>query len=86
MSEFWSDDRTVSVEGVGSASIMVNGTSLPIEVGSNFTEVVRNTALDAELGKFNLYLNGEKISPSEAPDTISDGDRLEIRPYDVAGR
>jgi len=68
-----------------STSIRVNNSDREIEPGANFVEVVKSTARDAGLGKFRTFLNGDEIRPSEAPDTIEEGMRLELRPYDVAG-
>jgi hypothetical protein len=66
-------------------SIRVNNSDRAIEPGANFVEVVKSTARDAGLGKFRTFLNGSEIRPSEAPDTIEEGMKLELRPYDVAG-
>jgi hypothetical protein len=66
-------------------SIRVNNSDREIEPGSSFIETVKATARDAGLGKFRTYLNGREIRPSEAPDTIDEGMKLELRPYDVAG-
>lgn len=64
---------------------IVNGAPMPVTPGSNFRETLVSLSRDAGLGKFRVYLNGNEIKPSQAPDTISEGDRVEIRPYDVAG-
>ena len=42
-------------------------------------------ARDAGFGKFQVYLNGSEIDPADAPESLSPGDSLEIRPYEVAG-
>ena len=66
-------------------SIKVNGSELEVEPGSNFGQTVKGVAMDAGLGKFRVYLNGMEVKPSEAPATVSEGDNVELRQYDVAG-
>jgi hypothetical protein len=44
-----------------------------------------NLARDAGFGKFRIILNGSEIKPSQAPEVLNEGDKVEIRPYDVAG-
>jgi len=65
--------------------IRVNGSNVALEAGANLIETVKSQARDAGLGKFRVFMNGEEIRPSEAPDTIASGSHLELRPYDVAG-
>jgi len=66
--------------------IRVNGSDRQIEVGSNLVSIIKETARDAGLGKFRVFLDGEEIRPSEAPDVITEGMALELRPFDVAGK
>ena len=65
--------------------IRVNGSDRQIEVGSSMVSVIKETAIAAGLGKFRVFLDGQEIRPSEAPDTITEGMGLELRPFDVAG-
>lgn len=65
--------------------VRVNGGNIAINPGANFIETVKATARDAGLGKFRVFLNGEEVKPSEAPESIAEGTRIELRPYDVAG-
>lgn len=65
--------------------IRVNGSDRPIEVGSSLVSTIKETARDAGLGKFRVFLDGEEIRPSEAPDTVEEGMNLELHPFDVAG-
>ncbi len=65
--------------------IRINGSDLPLEPGQNLMSAVKETARDAGLGKFRVFLNGQEIRPSEAPDVIEEGMHLETRPFDVAG-
>ena len=65
--------------------IRVNGSDRPIEVGASMVSTIKETARDAGLGKFRVFLNGNEIRPSEAPDVIEEGMHLETRPFDVAG-
>lgn len=69
----------------GGPSVLINGSYMPIETGSSLVETVKRMALDAGFGKFRVFLNGVDVKPSQAPEMISSGDRLEIKPYDVAG-
>ena len=88
MNEHWdSNEEQVYTESEGNYNtyIRVNNSDQPIEVGTSFVEVVKNTARNAGLGKFRTFLNGREVRPSEAPDTIEEGMQLELRPYDVAG-
>ena len=64
---------------------IVNGSPMPITPGDSFRETLISLSRDAGLGKFRVFLNGNEIKPSQAPDLVSEGDRVEIRPYDVAG-
>jgi len=65
--------------------VRVNGSTLPVEVGSSFKDVVKEMSLNAGFGKFRVYLNGTEVKPSMAPESISLGDKVEIRSYDEAG-
>ena len=64
--------------------IRVNGSNIAIEPGLNFAEEVKNVALNAEFGKFRVFLNNEEIKPSTAPNIFESGMKAEIRPYDKA--
>jgi hypothetical protein len=65
--------------------IRVNGADIALNVGDSFASAVKQTARDSGLGKFRVYLNGSELKPADAPDTITEGMNLELRPYDVAG-
>ena len=65
--------------------IRVNGSDRQIEVGSSMVSVIKETARDAGLGKFRVFLDGQEIRPSEAPDQVTEGMGLELRPFDIAG-
>jgi hypothetical protein len=69
----------------GRTQALVNGSSIDITPGSSFKEVVLQLSKDAGFGKFRVLLNGSEIKPSMAPEQISEGDKIEVRPYDVAG-
>lgn len=66
-------------------AILVNGASFALTPGTPFKETVLGYAKDAGFGKFRIFLNNEEIKPSQAPEILSEGDHVEIRPYDVAG-
>ena len=75
----------VEASGGGEATIEVNGQVTPVEVGGNFKETVIAKAQEYGLGKFRLFLNDEEILPSQAPATISAGDKIKLVAFDVAG-
>lgn len=78
------DEETENFDTEGTYA-SVNGARVNITPGSSFKDTVVGLSKDAGLGKFRVQLNGEEIKPSQAPELISEGDRLDIRPYDVAG-
>ena len=92
MSETFWDQDSGDVEEVKenldgsslSTFIRVNGSDVKIEPGVSFAESIKNVALDAEFGKFRVFLNDEEVKPSEAPDVFESGMKAEIRPYDKA--
>lgn len=85
-SEYDDDDRDMdNMERPAGASILVNGSHVPVEEGADFLATVKGAALNAGFGKFKAFLNGQEIRPSSAPATISTDHRIEIRPYDEAG-
>lgn len=90
--EYWDESASQEEEVVNydneelpSTVAIVNGAPMGITPGESFRETLISLSRDAGLGKFRVFLNGNEIKPSAAPDTISEGDRVEIRPYDVAG-
>jgi len=85
---YWdgNEDREEMGDSDLNTYIRVNGSDIPLTPGDNLMSVVKSTARDAGLGKFRVFLNGEEIRPSEAPDQITEGMHLETRPFDVAGK
>ena len=86
--EFWDgNEEQVYDEGPSELNtyIRVNGSDRQIEVGSSLVSAIKETARDAGLGKFRVFLDGQEIRPSEAPDTVTEGMGLELRPFDIAG-
>lgn len=79
------EDSDVSMERPNGASIRVNGSYQPVEVGSPFIATLKNVARQAGFGKFKAFRNGVEIKPSNAPSEFSPEDRVEIRPFDEAG-
>ena len=90
--EYWDQDSNETTEETEtdiddssySTFVRVNGGDVRIEPGVNFTESIKNIALNAEFGKFRVFLNNEEIKPSESPDIFKSGMKAEIRPYDKA--
>jgi hypothetical protein len=90
MDEVWDgmddrDDGIYDLPGDSSTSIRVNGSSVSVDPGTSFVEVVKSTAINSGLGKFRVFLNGDEIKPSDSPESFSEGDKVDLRPYDVAG-
>ena len=69
----------------GRTQAIVNGAPFNLTPGSSFKETVLKLSTDAGFGKFRVMLNGSEIKPSMSPELISEGDQIEVRPYDVAG-
>jgi len=90
MTETWdfSENQRAEEEGdmvTSNTYIRVNGSNISVAPGTAFKDVVKDTARNAGLGKFRVHLNGEEIRPSDAPETVQEGMKMELRPYDVAG-
>jgi hypothetical protein len=85
MADTWSVDRVGGSFGDVQTGALINGSVIPIEPGASFRDTVVTMARDAGFGKFRAFLNGEEVKPNMAPEVINAGDRLELRPYDVAG-
>jgi len=86
--EYWDQERETEVydEGPGSATYLrVNGMNNEVEIGASFRNTVLAMAKDAGLGKFRVFVGGEEIGKSEAPEQFTEGMKVELRPYDVAG-
>jgi len=87
--EVWSGSADVwgaaEDNDVNQPSIRVNGEDIYPEVGDSFKEAIKECSFDAGFGKFRVILNGEEIKPSEAPELIVAGMRIEVLPYDVPG-
>jgi len=72
------------------ASVLVNGSRLPLEVGGPVLPTMKSLALEAGFGKFKVWLNGTEIRPKaisegRASAEIRPEDNFEIRPFDEAG-
>lgn len=65
----------------------VNGSTMPLEVGSDLVGAVKQVAQQSKLGKFRLFLNGAEIFPEDGdlPSTIEEGMQFDMKPYDKAG-
>lgn len=90
MSDYWDgmderDQEMVSPMSDGSTGIYVNGSFMAVDEGESFASTVKSAAVEAGMGKFRVLMNGEEITPGDAPDTFVEGTKVEIRPYEVAG-
>ncbi len=78
------------------AVALVNGGIIELEVGADFKETAGQIAHDAGFGKFKVYLwgtvgdtlfEGEEVKPSDVSNAlISDGMKLKVTAFDVAGQ
>jgi hypothetical protein len=90
MSDYWDnspveEELEENDEFVDETFIFVNGSKVNIAPGANFINAVKDTAKNAGLGKFRVFLNGSEVLPSESPDVFEEGYHVELRKYDVAG-
>ena len=79
--DVWGADESES----SNPTIRVNGEDIELEVGDNFKDVIKEQSIEAGFGKFRVILNGEEIKPSEAPELVEAGMKIEVLPYDVPG-
>jgi len=88
--EYWDQDSNEKIEEVDISDsslntfIRANGSDIDIQPGVNFAEAIKDVALNAEFGKFRVFINNEEVKPSTAPDLFELGMKAEIRPYDKA--
>ncbi len=84
--ETWGrEDRFNYSNSANGTFILINGAQEAVQPGSSFKDIVGEHALNAGFGKFRVLLNGEEIKPAQAPALISEGDKIEVRAYDIAG-
>jgi hypothetical protein len=83
--DVWNGAEERRAEFSSETCALVNNASIPLTPGTPFKDTVMNLARDAGFGKFRIILNGSEIKPSQAPEVLNEGDKVEIRPYDVAG-
>lgn len=84
MEEVWGGNNFNYSEDV-STGVKIAGTTIPVEPGASFRDTIKQVSLDAGFGKYRVYLNGNEIRPSEAPQVFNTGDVVEVRPFDTAG-
>jgi len=89
--EYWDnspEEERLDEESVVEGSdpfVFVNGSRVFVDTGSSFRSAIGNIAKEAGLGKFRVVLNGVETLPSDAPELISEGDKVELLKYDIAG-
>jgi hypothetical protein len=86
--EIWGGEAEERYEYGGRTGtyVMVNGAEVDVTPGDPFGETVQNLSREAGFGKFRVVLNGTEVKPSESPSVVSEGDKIELLQYDVAGR
>ncbi len=86
--QVWDQEQEEEIYDEGpreSTYLRVNGMNNEVEIGASFRSTVLAMAKDAGLGKFRVFVGGEEIGKSEAPEVFTEGMKVELRPYDVAG-
>ena len=87
--DYWDQDSNRIEENSGTSEyntcVRINGSDVPVEAGSPFSETVLSIAENGGLGKFRLFMNGSEFLPDQAPEFIEEGTKIELRPYEVAG-
>lgn len=86
--EYWvgRDDESFDVDVEESQTCLIAGGELyDVNPNETFKDAVLRVADSAGYGKFRVFLNGAEVKPSEAPQFIVEGSRVEVRPYDQAG-
>lgn len=87
MNEVWDGSRmSGELAGEYDTCLMVAGSVLPLEEGDSLASKVLEAAGNAGFGKFRVFVNGAEVVPSAAPTLVKTGDKIEVRPYDVAGQ
>jgi len=81
MNEYQEDQE----DPTATTTLKVEGVYHQIEPGASFKDTVLSYARDAGLGKFRVFLNGEEVPKSQAPESFEEGMAVELRPFDVAG-
>lgn len=79
-------DESLQPEG---CCAKINGSYVPIEIGSPVIPTCKNLAKNAGFGKFKVWINGVHFKPSElqenGPFEFGPDHMVEIRPFDEAG-
>ena len=89
--EYWDnspdEDARLEVDEVEGSDpfVFVNGSRIDVDAGTSFRSAIGGIAQEAGLGKFRVLLNGEEILPSDAPELVAEGDKIELLKYDIAG-
>jgi len=79
------EETPESLSQPNGAYARVNGATVRLDPGASFRETCMKLSRDAGFGKFRVFLDGREIKPTEAPETIVEGMKMEIRAFDVAG-
>lgn len=92
MNSYWdqgsNNEESVCVEEITSnfnTYIKINGSNVEVKPGERFVDKVKEASINANFGKFRVFLNGLEIDPVDSPEFFEEGSKVEIRPYDVAG-
>jgi hypothetical protein len=80
------EEQEVYDEGPEYATyVRVNGMNHDVEPGGAFASTVLGLARDGGLGKFRVFVDGNETGKSDSPEVFTEGMKVELRPYDIAG-
>ena len=65
--------------------IIVGENEVEVEHGKPFAETVIAIAREAGLKRFRVFVDGNEVSPNNAPQNFEGIQRVEIKPIDEAG-
>jgi hypothetical protein len=85
---YWDQDQEEELYDEGplyATYIRVNGMNHDIEPGVGFKDTVQAMAKDGGLGKFRVFVDGNETGKTDSPEVFTEGMKVELRPYDVAG-
>jgi hypothetical protein len=71
-------DEEVREESVGVGEVRVNGETIEVDAGSSFVDTILELAREMGVDKFKVVLNGREVEADSAPETIEEGDIINL--------
>lgn len=65
--------------------VAINGEEIPVDPDQPFARTVKQIAQAKGLHRFTVLVDGEEITPGQAPENFEGISRVEIKKYDEAG-